>query len=400
MLAYRKSDLDALAAGDAIRAWAADGVLDAATSENLIAAFPSPFYSPNVFIRIGLFLFGAICALAALGLLFLMTNGWNSSKGSGWTLMVFGAVLTAGLELLVHKTKPFFRAGLEEAATYGALLSLLCGLCILIGFRGSLHYPLALFMGTVIALAALRYVDGLLAVVAAAFGFYAIFDLGSQGGDPARIALPFLIIAVSAAIVFATGWALRRTALRHWDPLWTSLRFATLMTGYAGGNYFVVKEAGGAFLGAGFRGDVSGESGIPMGAAFYVFTFCVPVAYIAYGLIRKDRLFLRAGLVCVALAVFTYKYYHHVMPVETGLTLVGLILIAVAWIALRVFKTSRFGLTAAHQKGSGGGVLDAESLAVLQSLSSKHAAPAAGPAPDGLKGAGGGFGGGGASGGF
>lgn len=394
MLAYRKSDLDALAAAAAIRAWAADGVLDAATAESLKQAFPPPFYSPNVFIRIGLFIFGAICALAALGLLFLMTEGWNSADGSGATLMVFGAGLIAGLEILIRRKRPFFRAGLEEAFTYGALISMLCGLCILIGFHGDLHFPLALFMGAVIALAAVRYVDSLLALIAAALGFYAIFDLGARGGDPARIALPFLIIAVSAAAVRASGWALSRPSLRHWDPLWTALRFATLMTGYAGGNYFVVKEAGGAFLDGSFRGD----EGMPMGAAFYAFTFCVPVLYIAFGLARKDRLFLRAGLLCVALAVFTYKYYHHVMPVETGLALMGSILIAIAWIALRVFRTSRFGITAAQQKGHGEGILDAESLAVLQSLSSKSAPP--GTAPDALKGGGGGFGGGGASGGF
>ncbi|MEO7423564.1 MAG: hypothetical protein ABI036_00150, partial [Fibrobacteria bacterium] len=370
MLAYRKSDLDALAAITAIRTWADDGVLDAATAESLNLSFPPPFYSPNVFIRIGLFIFGAICALAALGLLFLMTNGWNSGNGFGTTLMVFGAGLAAGPEMLARRRKPFFRAGLEEAFTYGALISLLCGFWILIGFHGDLHYPLALFMGAIVSAAALRYVDGLLALAAAAFVFYAIFDLGSHGGDPARTALPFLIIALSAAVVYSAGWALSRPNLRYWHALWTVLRFATLMTGYAGGNYFVVKEARQAFLGSSFRG----EEGIPMGAAFYAFTFCVPVIYIAWGLVRKDRLFLRAGLLCLALAVFTYKYYHHVMPMETGLTLVGIILITVAWFVLRIFKTVRFGITAERQEGSGRGLLDAESLAVLQSLASKNTA--------------------------
>jgi uncharacterized membrane protein YgcG len=76
---------------------------------------------------------------------------------------------------------------------------------------------------------------------------------------------------------------------------------------------------------------------------------------------------------------------------------VGIILIALAWTVLRVFKTARFGITAAQQKGSGRGLLDAESLAVLQSLSPKNGSPAP---PDGFKGGGGSFGGGGASGGF
>jgi len=371
MLAYRKAEL-----------------------ENSIAGLPSPFYSPNLYIRIGLFIFGAICAQAALGMFFLITNGWVSGDGYGFLLLIFGAGLIFAVEKLIRREKPFFRAGLEEALLYAALGCILAGVLMQFRMFGRIHFPMALFMGCVFAAASLRYADSLLAALSQASAFYALFDMCHGLGNRAGYVLPPLMIFFSALTAKAAGWALRKEAWRTWEHLWKVLRFLALLTAYAGGNYFINRELSQLLFGMNLRA----EQDIPFAAIFYFWTYGLPPAYIAAGMIRKDRLCLNAGLVVAAMAVFTFKYYHRVMSVEMGLTLAGLFLIAMAWAALRLFKDVRYGITAQAVPGAAGsGKVNAESLALLQTFGAKDA-PA--QAPEGFQGGGGSFGGGGASGKF
>ncbi|MDB5048010.1 MAG: hypothetical protein JWO30_1081 [Fibrobacteres bacterium] len=394
MLAYRKSDFDSLGARAALREWAEDGVIDAPTAAALLEKIPPPFHTPNLFIRIGLFIFGSICAAAAFGLFFVMGVGMRSHQAFGVMLLVFAAVLTVAVEMLIRKEKPFFRAGLEEAFLYGALLCLIAGLIVLLEMNSRLRFPIVLFAGCILAAAALRYADSFLAALAWASAFYALFDLCSGLGDRAGYILPLLVISLSACAAYACGGGLAKAALRHWEHVWQVLRFLALLTCYAGGNYFVIRELGHML----FHQSVTVDRDIPFAPAFYAFTFGLPLAYTAAGLVKKDRLFLHAGLVTAAFAVFTYKYYHHVLSVEAGLALAGIFLIATAWIGLRLFRTRRFGLTAAASEKGAKGILDAESLAMLQGFASKDIS--AQSSPEGLKGGGGGFGGGGADGTF
>ena len=346
MLAYRRSDFEALARSLEVRRWADGGFVDGPAGELLARKFPSPFYSPNPFIRIGLFLFGYICGGAALGLLFLM-SGMGGSSGSIGTLLFIYAAGALGLqEIWARKPKPFFRAGVEEAMTYSGLAAAIAAVLILSRFHGDVHAGLALALAAVFALAAMRYADSLLALASMAAVFFALFDVGGRYGERALFLLPPAALAISVCIVIAASWALRQASMAPWEHVWKLLRFAGLLTAYAGGNYFVVREAGSAMLHA----SVTEGSDIALAPLFYAYTFAMPLVYLAYGLMRKDRQFLDAGLAIFAAAVFTYKRYHNVMSVEMGLTLAGFALIAVAWAALKGFKASkpaRFGICSA-----------------------------------------------------
>ncbi len=401
MLAYRKSDFDALALRAALDEWSREGLIDAHHSASIAASLaeksPLPFYMPNLFIRIGLFIFGAICAFSVLGLAFLMLEGAHSDREDGFLLLLFCAGLIAVVELLIRREKPFFRAGLEEAFLYGALGCLLPGMLMAFEISGQFHYPMAMVMMAALAAAALRYADSLLSVAAMAMGLFALYDFCSRCGNLPIYVLPLLVIFLSACVVRSAGRALAKPALRYWAHLWALLRLFALFTCYAGGNYFVIRELSHLV----FHHGVSVDQEIPCAFLFYLFTFGLPFAYLAVGLMKKDRQFLLAGLITAALAVATFKYYHHVMPVETALVLAGPVLIALAWIALRFLREVRWGLTTSAIPGSAGkGVLNAESLAMLQSFSSKDAPHQAPPGAAGMQGGGGSFGGGGAGGNF
>jgi len=395
MLAYRRAVWDALARHREIHRWADEGFIDAPSAEALLARFPQPFYTPNVFIRIGLFAFGLLCASAALGLFFLSMGMPSSSEtGIGVMLIVFGIACVLLNEMLTRRTKPFFRAGLEEAACYSGMAGLVSGFLFLTLSRSGahMHAGLALPIAALSASAALRYADRLLAGLAFAALIFVVLDLGRPAGTAGIYWLPALVIALSALTAWGCGLALRARALADWDSIWTALRLSALLLAYAAGNYWVVREWGTAWL-----SDRTGAE-LPSAWAFYAYTFTVPFGYVAWGLARKDRLFLDAGLISIAAAVLTYKAYHNVMPVETGLTLIGIALLAVAWISSKAFRPPRFGLSAEPRRRSArGSLLDAEALAAWASFGggASH-----GKIPEGFQGGGGKFGGGGAGGGF
>src|SRR3954454_21383473 len=143
MLAYRKNDFDALARSEAVSRWAKDKLVEESSGKSLSEKFPSPFYTPNEFIRIGLFIFATIGAMAAAGLFFLMTGSASSETGVGAYLIVFGAGMAFLLEMLVRKEKPFYRAGAEEALLYGALICLVSGILVLIKYHHEPGFALA-----------------------------------------------------------------------------------------------------------------------------------------------------------------------------------------------------------------------------------------------------------------
>ncbi|MBW8887271.1 MAG: hypothetical protein JF616_05865 [Fibrobacteres bacterium] len=395
MLAYKRKDWDLLARRREISRWAAEGYIETPAAETLLADFPQPFYSPNPFFRIGLFFFGVICVSAALGLFFLFSGEIaDGDTGMGTLFLVSGIACLLTTEMLMRQAKPFFRAGVEEAACYTGMACVICAFLTFAGYRhGSpLHAPFALPIAALLGTAALRYADRLLAALGYATLAFVVLDSGRYPGMTGIFLFPLSMIAYSTLSAWACSRALRSPALAPWDPIWTALRLLALALTYAAGNYWVVREWCYPMLPSG-----AGPA-LPFAWAFYAYTFAVPVGYVAWGLARKDRLYLDAGLIAIAAAVLTYKAYHNVMPVETGLTLIGIVLLAVAWACLRAFRTPRFGLsTEPRRRQARGSLLDAEALAAWASFGG---GTSQGKIPEGFQGGGGKFGGGGAGGSF
>jgi hypothetical protein len=309
-------------------------------------------------------------------------------------LLAYGVACMLLTENLARRAKPFFRAGLEEAVCYSGMACLISGFLFLCRFNmGSrLHASLALPIAALLGAAALRYADRMLAVLAFATLAFVVLDLGYYPGGTGIYGFPISIIAFSALTAWACGRALRTRALALWDLLWTALRLSALALAYAAGNYWVVREWGSPMLPPGTGPD------LPFAWAFYAYTFAVPVGYVAWGLARKDRLSLDVGLAAVAAAVLTYKAYHNVIPIETGLTLAGIGLLALAWACLKAFRPPRFGLSAeTRPRQTRGGLLDAEALAAWAAFGG---GTTQGKIPEGFQGGGGKFGGGGAGGSF
>ena len=139
--------------------------------------------------------------------------------------------------------------------------------------------------------------------------------------------------------------------------------------------------------------DIPEGGNIPFAFLFYALTVAIPIAYIALGLKKRDSILIRVGLIIAAFSAFTFKYYFSLGHPEWVLTIAGVVLFAIAALAIRYLKTERNGITHERLLVSQFESLNVESLVVSQTM--LGATPQQ-PAQD-FKGGGGGFGGGGAT---
>jgi len=354
--------------------------ITAGEQQRIAAAYPVGFYTPNAYIRIGLFLLTLIIVLFSLGLLMLVLR---DALEDAWRGMLLFSGLTAlgALELFI-RDKKHYRSGVDDALLWsGAAL-------MLFPFWVDTALPLwaCCALACLVALAAmLRYTDRLMAALAVAallgclfFGYYPL-------GAFARSTAPFLVMIGSLAIyLLAAKWG-RAGRWRHYAHCSTMMEITALLVLYAAGNYFVVRETGNALLGLRL---LPGQD-MPAGGFFRASTILLPLLYIALGIRNKHVILLRTGLVLLAAAVLTIEHYYDIASLEAEMIIGGLALIAIAWALIHYLKEPRRGFTCREEiSASRPEAAQAESLVIADTFPSE-------PSPDPRLKFGGGAGGGG-----
>lgn len=370
------------------------------TAEQLTAvqaAFPLGFYRPHLFLRIGLFIFTALGALAGTGLVGMFCQ--FNFLGTMVTSLFVGAVV---LELVVQG-KHLYHSGADNALLYLELMGLAALIFYLIfnqlnqyGYQdfqdptpGTLRLSLALLLTLVVlVLATLRYADRLVAVAAY---LNALLLLGNTllVLPFGTLLLPFVLCAASAGAYVWFTKLLQRPGLLPYHRCLALLRGVALGMAYLSVNYWAVRE-GNALLLPGYL-PVSPQ--IPLAPLFYLTTAAIPLLYLAQGLRRPDRTWLWLGLLTAAFSIFTLRYYRSLMPAPLAATLAGAFLVGLTVWATRYLRLARYGLTSDPDDAEDP-QLNLESLIVAQTA---HSAPAHVP-ETGVQFGGGHSGGGGATG--
>lgn len=377
--------------------WHRRRLLSAEQLTTVQTAFPLGFYRPHLFLRIGLFLFTALGALAGTGFVGMLTN--FNFLGTVVTSLIIGAVV---LELVVQG-KHLYHSGADNALLYLELMGLTTLIFYLVfthqnaygsqDFQdptpGTLRLTLALLLTlATLLLATLRYADRLVAVAAY---LCALLLLGNTllALPFGTLLLPFLLGAASAGAYVWFTRLLRQPELLPYHRCLRLLRGVALGTAYLAVNYYVVREGNALLL----PGYVPASPQIPLAPLFYLTTAVIPLLYLAQGLRRPDRTWLWLGLLTAAFSIFTLRYYRSLLPAPLAATLAGTFLVALTVWATRYLRHARHGLSSAPDDADDQ-QLNLESLIVAQTA---HAAPA--PAPDtGVQFGGGHSGGGGATG--
>ncbi|HTN16924.1 MAG TPA: hypothetical protein VL092_04525 [Chitinophagaceae bacterium] len=344
MIAYNKTWLRHAGLVKKVKQWYDAGLLNEEQYDATVTKYPYNFYSPNLFVKIGLFLFTCIAVSATLGFYALLFMDAFEGEGFVTFTAFFFACATFGiLEFLIRHTR-IHHSGNDEALLYIALSAVAIGISGLFDYNFSTTNSTLLFcvlMSPVLLAAVIRYADRLVALVLSLFCYAIFFLLIKKTGPVAKLIMPFALMILSVPVYVYARKLKNQQRFFFWKECISVFETVALLVFYGAGNYYVIRESGAAFFGMVLK---PGQD-IPLAFFFYAFTAFIPLLYVFFGLKRKDKLLLWAGLLLIGIAVLTFKYYFSLGHTELTLTGAGSIMILVAYAAIRYLKTPKHGIT-------------------------------------------------------
>ena len=321
-------------------------------------AFPAPFYRPEIFVKIGLFIFTLIACSFASGFLTLFLIGNDSQMGISIVSLICLAGFIFFLENMIPKRR-LYHSGVDNALLYAAIAAF--AMFFFTMFDKLLIWQYCLVMLLIFLAATWRYADRLTA--AAAF-FTLLFWLGHGMMQFAlgKALIPFAVMILSAAVYFT----IIKDKSTYYHDCRTLVKVLTLCTFYLGGNYFVVRE-GNALLN---DLNLPYAPQIAFAPLFYIFTVCIPLLYIVFGIRQKDRMLFIVGLLAFAFSVYTYKHYFSPLTVAQGLAIAGLLMLIGSIALIKYLHQPRHGVSD-EQEGKRK-LANLEALLAAQQLGQSH----------------------------
>ncbi len=383
MIAYNNVWLENIHAQEQLEDALAENLISKAEKDAAAIQFPVEFYSPNIFIRIGLFILTVIVISFSLGLMVLFFQTGNENAFS--VLVIFlGLLCYVFLEWIIP-TKRHYQSGVDDGLMWSSAVLIVAGI-IFAADLSSQSNSLIIFL--ISAFFTIRFADRVMALFSMIAFLAIVFFIAVKVGGMARVVLPFLLMLLAAAFYTGVKKMQQNKRFINYDPAMVMIETAALACFYFAGNYFVVREAGNKFLGL----QLTESESIPFGWIFWLFTVAIPPLYILLGIKKKDIVLIRSGLLLIAAMVFTIRNYYNVIPVETAMLFGGLILVGVSYIITKMLREPRAGFTSLPAVYNNKSVLqNIEAIIIAETLSAQQSAG------DDTKFGGGSFGGGGAS---
>ncbi|UKJ06481.1 hypothetical protein [Solitalea lacus] len=295
------------------------------------------FYSPNVFIRIGLFILTCVIILFASGLVGLMTmDSIRSLTGYG-VLTIIGGIITYAVLGLMVKDKFHYRSGVDDALLYLSAILIFTGIYLLLNESINLYPEFGAFLACLIAIfLTLRFADTVTCAVAYLTLFYCCYILTTRFSSAIT---PFLLMLVSVFMYLSARKTLNKPYAINYSDCLTVLQIVTLTTFYLSGNYFVVREVGSNLS------NLAPGTSLPLSWFFWAWTIAIPFAYILLGIKKKDVILIRAGLLFIGIAALTYRNYYYLMPIEIMLIMSGIVAIGTSYSIIKYLTPSKKGFT-------------------------------------------------------
>jgi len=327
---------------------------------NIQAAYKSDSFSPNIFIRILLFIaaFVALCGVTAL----LAIPFISIVEDAIFILCIlYGIGSFVLLDLIFVKKLKNYKSGVTEMLLYHSVGFTIGGF---IGMTDG-NIPFSFIVSfLVLSVAAIRYIDFVTTVAAiltaASFLFYILAEIGGW----AEKLIPFAFIVFFLGTYFIAKKNKKKSELYLWRNCLEILEVFSLLFIYIGGNYLVVRELSVQMM------NMMLEAGhdIPFAIVFYSLTVLVPVVYIFLGVRNKDITLIRIGVIALFFTVFTFKYYYSLGHPEITFTIGGLILTGVAIYLLNYLKIIRNGYTREQLIAEKWTSLNAEAFIISQTM--------------------------------
>lgn len=305
--------------------------------QNIRLKYPVQFYTPNLFIRIGLFILTGIVVSFSFSLfsIMFMVGGENVLKG----LLLFVSLLTyAALEFMVKKNH-HYKSGVDDALLWN-FAGMLFGSLMLILDAGTLTNCVLVFIISLYC--SIRFADRIMSIVSILSFLAILFFLFTDHLGISKAIIPFVLMVTSAAVHLLICNLEKKERLKNYVHCFTMTIIVSLLSFYAAGNYYVVKEVNNAMF------HLTQDGSLPFGWLFWIFTILLPILYIIRGIQKKDVIILRTGVLLVTAMIFTIRYYYSLAPIEIILTIAGAALLVISYALINYLKQPKFGFTYAE----------------------------------------------------
>ena len=234
MIAYSSQSLDDRDIQSEAATALARGIITATEHERIVETHPFKLYTPNIYVRIGLFLLTVVVVAAGVGLTLLIGMG-TGDNGIETLLILWGLASYGALEFFIH-SRGMFRCGVDDALLWIAGGLIYSGIAWVGGMPDNLSNGIILILTT---WGALRYSDSIMALVAYVALLELVFHPLILHGSAIT---PFVFMAIAViTYIFSTRMRMAEP-MRHYHISLSLLRMAALLTFYLAGNYFVAQH--------------------------------------------------------------------------------------------------------------------------------------------------------------
>lgn len=326
-------------------------------------AFPFQLYTPNFFVRIGLGVLSVLAILFSTILIGAISSA--SSDGAYVSLAIFLALLCyALLEIFVASNK-YYNAGIDNILLASIVIFAVIAFNI-IDYSGQYQLTSAVAAALCCWLA-IRFNDSFMSGLSYASIIACCFFTCSNAGATGKLIAPFVIMIVSAMLFLFIKNMLGRYSLVLYHRCLKVAELLSLISFYASLNYFVVRELGNQLL----ETTLQPGQEIPFSWFFWICTAVIPPLYVYYGIRKKDLLFIRTGVMLAVASIFTFRYYHAILPASVAMILFGLLLIITSYLLIKYLRQTRGGFTSLATVNATKLVAEAEALIIAQAFGHK-----------------------------
>lgn len=366
--------------------WLKAKLIDESQFQSISESYVSHFYHPNFIIRILIFV-ATLIGLSGVTGVFALIVASAGEVAISIMCLIYGVGSFVVVDRIIIQKSNHYKSGLTEALIYHA-----CGFTIG-GFAALFDFEMTttlLASAVVLSFAAYRYLD-LLTTLASVLtlGFLIFYKLFELGGIFQQI-IPFIFILCFTVFYFVSTRLKTKPGCALWNNNLLVVESVSLVIIYIAGNYLVVRELSVNMMELSLA---TGED-IPFAFVFYALTIVIPVAYLYFGISKKDFVLIRTSLFVLAFSIFTFKYYYGFDHPEITLTIAGIALLSASLILLNYLKVMKYGYARENLLSEKWSSMNAEAFVISQTMGGNQMKS------ESFNGEGGSFGGGGASGSF
>jgi len=390
MLAYNNSDLQNLELQGIAEQANRSGFITEIEKLGIQKEYPVQFYSPNIFLRIGLGILTQVASAALLGLALLATDAHSPE-----ILALLMAVISIIVLEWMIRNRHHYRSGVDDILLHSSIIYVL----IYFGFKIEGPENLTQLILSIISLvlysiAFSRYLDRLSVLLALASWGYFIYNLYTCFKQGPSQLLIFLLAASMISVFFLARGLQKKNKLAFYHRGLRLVEYAAVIGTYASLHYYTVEH-----LIFDMNFDSAGQQNSLSFSWFYWgWTFIVPLIFLLYGLKIKARPWIRIGIVLVIAFFFFLQVHENPVDHEIAAVLYGILLAAIAFGIIKYLKINNSEFTDQSIPGQSD-LLFNEAFFIAAGLAGQIP-QAQSPAGSDTRFGGGNFGGGGASGEF